>query len=461
MEPPTILTNKTFDWLKHRGLCSSTTVDALRDMGYSQLTTIQYHSMPKLLTKQNVFLHARTGSGKTLAFLIPAVERLKAMNFHSAHGVGVLIVSPTRELALQTASVLSPLIKAHALSSATLVGGTKLQESLIKEGAVIVVATLGKLLEALGDSSSSYALPVHKLRILILDEADRILDDGAHTQSLRKIVSKLPLDKVQKVLVSATQSTNCTKLSREIFDAEFTIISVEQEQKVSTKHIKQNYIKVMAEDRLALLITVIRTLKNKKIIVFFNSSHSVKFHYQICLKMGLDVIHSVGQNNQEKRCKAYIKFCKLKQGALLTTGLAERGWDIPGVQWIVQYDPPHKPQDYIHRVGRTGRGEGNVGQAVLFLRPEEEEFVSILKGMNVEIDLLEFQGRVEEIKSQVQDLVKDTELNQSAQLAYKKFVRAYQCHNLRKIFNIKNLDLSKLCISFGFSVPPMELGHLS
>ncbi|KAG7163716.1 ATP-dependent RNA helicase pitchoune-like [Homarus americanus] len=152
----------------------------------------------------------------------------------------------------------------------------------------------------------------------------------------------------------------------------------------------------------------------------------------------------------------------MERGTLLTTGMAERGWDIPGIHWIIQYDPPHKPEDYIHRIGRTGRGESQVGQALLFLRPEENQFIDVLRNLKVELEQLEFCGNLKDTQEKIDSLILDNmEIQQMAKMAFKKFVRAYQCHKLRKIFSIHALNLHEVCRDFGFTKPPMELGQLT
>ncbi|XP_071542145.1 uncharacterized protein [Panulirus ornatus] len=395
-----ILTNRTFEWLQEKGLCSPATVAALIALGFQRLTTIQLHTLPRLLSESSTFIHARTGSGKTLAFLIPTIERLKAMGFKKSHGVGALIISPTRELAQQIALVLQPLAEAHGFSSQTLTGGTKLKDEDLKE------------------------------------------------------------EKVQKILVSATVTPGCTQLAKEIFETKFSFIGVEEKASSTTAQVKQNYISVSTSERTSMLVTVLQTLRKKKVIVFFNSCHSVKFHSQVLSHFKLPVLHCMGQEKQRRRSNIYAKFLALERGILLTTAMAERGWDIPGVHWIIQYDPPHKPEGYIHRVGRTGRGEGHVGRALLFLRPEENHFVEVLKNMNVEIVRLEFQGDLKDVQNKVSSLVaENVEIKQIARLAFKKFVRAYQCHD-RKIFNIHTLDINEVSRAFGFMKPPVELGRL-
>lgn len=460
MAGSSILTNHSLEWVQEKGWCSRATVDTLTALGYRQLTTVQLLALPQLLTKANTYIHARTGSGKTLAFLIPALERLKAMGFKNKHGVGALIVSPTRELALQIAAVLKPLAEAFGFSSITVTGGTKTKNICTKKGCMLVIGTPGRLAETLLDEDTP-PLKVCNLKMFILDEADRLLDNGSHTQQLRRIISVLPKEQVQKVLVSATLNSKCQELSKEIFKTEFSFITAEKHGAFTTSQIKQKYLSVPAGERISMLITVLQTLKKKKVIVFFNSCHSVKFHYKVLQEFKLPVFYCVGQEKQARRSSTYSKFLEMKRGTLLTTGLAERGWDIPCVHWIIQYDPPHKPEDYIHRVGRTSRGEGHMGQALLFLRPEECKFLDVLRGMHVKIDEIEFSGELNDIQNKVHSLIADNmEIQQMGKLAYKKFVRAYQCHKLKKIFNIQELDLKEVCNSFGFSKPPLELGNL-
>ncbi|XP_042231676.1 ATP-dependent RNA helicase has-1-like isoform X1 [Homarus americanus] len=461
MAGTSILTSCTLEWVQDKGLCSPATVTALTNLGYKQLTTIQLHAFPQLLAKSNTFLHARTGSGKTLAFLIPTIERLRAMGFKKSHGVGALIITPTRELAQQIALVLKPLANAHGFSSLTLIGGTKLTGVDLKNGAAFVVGTPGRLREAL-TSFDNTRLPVHNLRILILDEADRLLDNGSHTQHVHKIFSALPQEKVQKILVSATVTSKCKEVAKEVLKTDFLYITAEKEASTTSAQVKQNYLSVGTSDRISMLVTVLQTLRKKKIIVFFNSCHSVKFHHGVLSHFSLPVLYCMGQEKQVRRSSTYTKFLEMERGTLLTTGMAERGWDIPGIHWIIQYDPPHKPEDYIHRIGRTGRGESQVGQALLFLRPEENQFIDVLRNLKVELEQLEFCGNLKDTQEKIDSLILDNmEIQQMAKMAFKKFVRAYQCHKLRKIFSIHALNLHEVCRDFGFTKPPMELGQLT
>ncbi|KAK8730732.1 hypothetical protein OTU49_007896 [Cherax quadricarinatus] len=400
MAGSSILTNHTLEWVQEKGLCSQPSVTVLTKLGFQKLTNIQQQAIPKLLAKKNAFLHARTGSGKTLAFLIPTVERLRAMKFKELHGVGALIISPTRELAQQISLVLKPLADVHEFSTLTLIGGTKLTAMAIQNGATLVVGTPGILLKALS-GQDNMCLPICNLKILILDEADSLLDNESNTQYLRKICSLLPQDEVQKVLVSATVTPTCMKLAKEVLKTDFFYVTAEKNASPTTAQVKQSYVLVNASDRLPMLTTILQTLRKKKVIIFLNSCDSVRFHHKVLSHLQLPVLYCVGKEKQTRRSSMYMKFLELKQGILLTTGMAERGWDIPGIHWIIQYDPPHKPEKYIHRIGRTGRGEGRVGRALLFLRPEENKFIEVLKNMEVQIEQLEFLGDLKEIQKRL------------------------------------------------------------
>jgi ATP-dependent RNA helicase DDX18/HAS1 len=163
-----------------------------------------------------------------------------------------------------------------------------------------------------------------------------------------------------------------------------------------------------------------------------------------------------GKQKQTKRTTTFFQFCSAESGILLCTDVAARGLDIPRVDWIVQYDPPDDPKEYIHRVGRTARGEGGVGHALLVLRPEELGFLHYLK--QAKVPLLEFEfswNKVANVQDQLEKLVgKNYFLNMSAKEAYKAYVRSYDSHSMKQIFDVSTLDLVTVAKSFGFSAPP-------
>ncbi|GFY71724.1 ATP-dependent RNA helicase DDX18 [Trichonephila inaurata madagascariensis] len=183
---------------------------------------------------------------------------------------------------------------------------------------------------------------------------------------------------------------------------------------------------------------------------------SVKFHHELLNYIDLPVSCIHGKQKQTKRTVTFFDFCKAESGILLCTDVAARGLDIPKVDWIVQYDPPEDHKEYIHRVGRTARGENQVGHALLILRPEELGLLAYLKQGRIPLQEYDFSwNKVADIQNQLEKLIKKSYfLNMSAREAFKAYVRAYKTHHLKKVYDVTNLNLRDVGKSFGFTVPP-------
>jgi len=184
---------------------------------------------------------------------------------------------------------------------------------------------------------------------------------------------------------------------------------------------------------------------------------SVKFHYELFNYIDIPVLSIHGKQKQSKRTSTYFQFCNAETGIMFCTDVAARGLDIPAVDWIVQYDPPDDPKEYIHRVGRACRGDStDKGHALLFLRPAEIGFLLYLKKAKVPLSEFTIQeSKVANIQNQLEKLLKTNYyLNQSAKEGYKSCVRAYASHSLRNVFEVQTLDLKKVARSFGFDTPP-------
>lgn len=225
----------------------------------------------------------------------------------------------------------------------------------------------------------------------------------------------------------------------------------------TSDHLEQGYIIAESDARLRILYTFLKKNKNQKIMVFFSSCMSVKFHYELFNYIDISCMSIHGKQKQTKRTATYFQFCNAKTGILFCTDVAARGLDIPEVDWIVQYDPTDDPKEYIHRVGRACRGDKTEkGHALLFLRPQEVGFLLYLKKSKV--PLSEFQiktSKIADIQNQLEKLLKSNYyLHQSAREGYKSYVRAYASHSLRKIYDVQSLDLKKVSKSFGFETPP-------
>nr|XP_018899762.1 PREDICTED: probable ATP-dependent RNA helicase pitchoune [Bemisia tabaci] len=447
-----ILHNNGFDVLK--GSVSEETLKGIADMGFTKMTEIQAKALPPLLEGRDIIGTAKTGSGKTLAFLIPAIELMNKLKFMPRNGTGVIIISPTRELSMQTFGVLKELMKYHNHTYGLVMGGANRQTEAQKlaKGVNILVATPGRLLDHLQNTPTFLYKNLH---CLIIDEADRILDIGFE-EDLKMIINLLPKRR-QTMLFSATTTEKTEMLSKLALKKEPVQVGVEDnDDKATVEGLEQGYVVCPSEKRFLLLFTFLKRNRKKKVMVFFSSCMSVKFHHELLNYIDLPVMSIHGKQKQEKRTTTFFQFCNAETGILLCTDVAARGLDIPAVDWIVQYDPPDDPKEYIHRVGRTARGEGGKGNALLILRPEELGFLYYLKKAKIPLNEFEFSwNKIADIQLELEKLIaKNYFLHISAKEAYKSYVRAYDSHHLKNIFDIDTLDVEKVAKSFGFLVPP-------
>lgn len=259
------------------------------------------------------------------------------------------------------------------------------------------------------------------------------------------------------MLFSATQTSKTDGMQKLALKKEPIYVGVDDNKDAATvTSLEQGYIVVPSEKRLMILFTFLKKNRKKKVMVFFSSCMSVKYHHELFNYIDLPVTSIHGKQKQTKRTTTFFQFCNAESGILLCTDVAARGLDIPAVDWIVQYDPPDDPKEYIHRVGRTARGEGSSGHALLILRPEEVGFLRYLKQAKVPLNEFEFSwNKIADIQAQLEKLIqKNYFLNQSAKEAFKAYVRAYDSHQLKNIFSVSTLDLEKVANSFGFPVPP-------
>ncbi|XP_069699937.1 probable ATP-dependent RNA helicase pitchoune [Periplaneta americana] len=447
-----ILSNASFASLSD--VVCENTLKAIADMGFTTLTEIQARCIPPLLEGRDLVGSAKTGSGKTLAFLIPAIELIYKLKFMPRNGTGCIVISPTRELSMQTFGVLKELMKYHHHTYGLVMGGANRQTEAQKlsKGINVLVATPGRLLDHLQNTPDFL---YKNLQCLVIDEADRILDIGFE-EELKQIINLLPKRR-QTMLFSATTTQKTEALTRLALKKEPIYVGVDDSKdKATVEGLEQGYVVCPSEKRFLLLFTFLKKNRKKKVMVFFSSCLSVKFHHELLNYIDLPVMCIHGKQKQTKRTTTFFQFCNAETGILLCTDVAARGLDIPAVDWIVQYDPPDDPKEYIHRVGRTARGEGGRGHALLILRPEELGFLRYLKQARVPLNEFEFSwNKIADIQLQLEKLIgKNYFLNLSAKDAFKAYVRAYDSHHLKQIFDVETLDLAKVAASFGFRVPP-------
>ncbi|KAJ3103101.1 ATP-dependent RNA helicase [Phlyctochytrium planicorne] len=434
---------------------SENTAKAISELGFKEMTEVQARSIPPAMTGRDILGAAKTGSGKTLAFLIPAIELLCKLKFKPRNGTGVVIISPTRELALQIFGVAKELCKYHHQTFGIVMGGAnrKAEAEKLSKGVNLLIATPGRLLDHLQNTKGFI---FKNMRVLVIDEADRILEAGFE-EEMHQIIKILPTER-QTMLFSATQTTKVEDLARVSLKKAPLYINVDEyKDKATVEGLEQGYVVCPSDQRFLVLFTFLkRNLKKKKIIVFFSSCNSVKYHAELLNYIDIPVLDLHGKQKQQKRTNTFFEFCNAEYGILLCTDVAARGLDIPSVDWIIQFDPPDDPRDYIHRVGRTARGTNKSGKALLFLLPSELAFLRYLKHAKVPLNEYQFPpSKIANVQSQLERLVeKNYYLHKSATDGFRSYLQAYASHGLKKVFDVALLDLQKVAKAFGFTVPP-------
>lgn len=473
--PNKALTSTRFSDLKPP--LSQPVLDALTNSGFDFCTPVQAATVPLLCSYKDVAVDAATGSGKTLAFLVPLVEILRRSSSPKPHQVLGLILSPTRELSSQIYHVAQPFISTLSnVKSVLLVGGVEVKSDVKKleeEGANLLIGTPGRLFDIMQRMD---LLDFRNLEILILDEADRLLDMGFQKQ-INAIISRLP--KLRRTgLFSATQTEAVEELSkaglrnpvRVEVRAEMKTLdnSTSSQQLVPSKtpsglHIE--YLECEADKKPSQLVQLLAQNMSEKIIIYFMTCACVDYWGvvlpQISALKRLSIVSLHGKMKQTAREKALASFTSLASGVLLCTDVAARGLDIPGVDCIVQYDPPQDPNVFIHRVGRTAR-LGRQGNAIVFLLPKEEAYVEFLRVRRVPLEERKSPDDVCDIIPQIRSAAKkDRDVMEKGLRAFVSYIRAYKEHHCSYIFRWRELEIGKLGMGYGLlQLPAMpELKH--
>jgi ATP-dependent RNA helicase DDX10/DBP4 len=366
-----------------------------------------------------------------------------------------MVISPTRELAIQIFDVLRLLgRKGHLFAAGLIIGGKGLreeQDALTRMN--IVVCTPGRILQHL---SQTAAFNVDMLQMLVLDEADRILDMGFQ-KDVDAIVDYLPRER-QTMLFSATQTKRVSDLARlSLRDPEY--ISVHEAADAATpKTLQQNYVITPLPKKLDTLWSFLQNTKKAKIIVFLSSGKQVRFVYEAFRHMqpGIPLLHLYGRQKQTARLEITHKFSNAQHSCLFATDVAARGLDFPAVDWVVQVDCPEDADTYIHRVGRTARYERE-GRAVLFMDPSEEEgMLERLEAKKVPIERINVREKKQgSIKNQLQSMsFQDPQLKYLGQKAFASYVRSLHVQKDKGIFKLENYPLEEFAASLGLPGAP-------
>jgi ATP-dependent RNA helicase RhlE len=348
-------------------------VAAVKSMGYSKPTPIQSKAIPIVMQGRDVMGAAQTGTGKTAGFALPIINRLLPQASSSMsparHPVRALILAPTRELAEQVAENVKMYIAGTPLRCATVYGGVDMdpQTQALRNGVEIIVATPGRLLDHLQSKNTSLS----QVQVVVLDEADRMLDMG-FLPDISRILSLLPKER-QSLMFSATFSEEIKKLAAN-FLRDPLLLEVAQ-RNAPAENVQQELYRVHESEKTGALLELLRSRELKQVLVFVNTKIGCRRLARELQKQGInaDAIH--GDKSQDERTKALEGFKQGSIDVLVATDVAARGLDIVELPAVINYDVPYAPEDYVHRIGRTGRA-GASGLAMTIATGAEDRAVA-------------------------------------------------------------------------------------
>ncbi|KAI8808862.1 P-loop containing nucleoside triphosphate hydrolase protein [Cladochytrium replicatum] len=461
-------------WDKLKPALSPPILAALKSQGFSQMTPVQLGTIPVFIGNKDVVVEAVTGSGKTLAFVIPVLEKLlRREDPLLKNEIGALIISPTRELAKQIYDVFGKFLEltnsmpdTRRIRHLLFIGGSSVADDLkdfSRDGADIIIGTPGRLEDLLKRNS----IVTKELEVLVMDEADRLLDMGFEN-SLNAIISRLPKQR-RTGLFSATMTDALNELVRAgLRNPARIVVKVEsknknmEEQRIPTS-LAVTYLLCEPDQKLAQLLHLFKMHDSSKFMVYFCTGACVDYFYKVlgtfAFLKTFAMLSLHGKMDPKRREAVYEKFSKADKGILLCTDVAARGLDLPDVDWVIQFDPPQDPKAFTHRCGRTAR-LGREGNAVVFLTPKEDTYIEFLKirkvpmtEMSVHADEDVSQKNCITVAGALDSLVKaninDRDLFEKSTKAFVSWVRSYNEHQASYIFQFKNVDVAALARSFG------------
>ncbi len=349
---------------------SAPLLKAIQDQGYTEPTPIQKQAIPVILSRKDILAGAQTGTGKTAGFTLPLLQLLSTTKpTKPKQSVRALILTPTRELAAQVGESVAIYGKYLSFKSAIIFGGVKINPQLtqLRHGVDIVIATPGRLL----DHISQKSIDLKDVEFLILDEADRMLDMG-FINDIKKILAILPKQK-QTLLFSATYSDEIKTLSDKLLNAP-VLIEVARPNRAS-ESVKQIVYPVDRERKRELLTHLINEGKWKQVLVFTRTKHGANRLTGQLEKDGITAVAIHGNKSQNARTKALADFKAGEVRVLVATDIAARGIDIDQLPHVINYELPNVPEDYVHRIGRTGRA-GSEGEAISLVCIDEHEYLA-------------------------------------------------------------------------------------
>ncbi|WP_370407509.1 DEAD/DEAH box helicase [Tenacibaculum dicentrarchi] len=346
---------------------SDALLKAIEEKGYDTPSPIQAKAIPPILEGKDVLASAQTGTGKTAGFTLPVLQRLADSKHPKYRPVRALVLTPTRELAAQVHDNVREYSKYLDIRSTVVFGGVKAASQIktLRQGVDILVATPGRLL----DLHDQKAVSFKRIDVLILDEADRMLDMG-FVRDINKIISFMP-EKRQNLMFSATFSTEIKRLASGILR---NPVSVEAEPENSTaEKVAQKVYTVDKGKKTEVVINLIKDGNWSQVLIFTRTKHGANKLTEKLIKSGISAAAIHGNKSQGARTKALANFKNNTNRVLVATDIAARGIDIPLLPHVINFELPNVPEDYVHRIGRTGRA-GAKGEALSLVCSEETEY---------------------------------------------------------------------------------------
>jgi ATP-dependent RNA helicase RhlE len=344
---------------------------ALQNKGYVQPTPIQEQAIPFLLQHKDLLGSAQTGTGKTAAFAIPIIQHIykNSQNQKGKRKIRALVVTPTRELAIQIAENFTAYAKHTGLRNTVIFGGVKQasQVAQLKRGVDVLVATPGRLLDLMGQGIVS----LRDIRYFVLDEADHMLDMG-FIHDIKKLLVKLP-DNRQSLFFSATMPKQIVELSKTILKKDFVRVTIKPQQ-ATAELVAQAVYFVSKNDKIKLLSDLILERNPKSVLVFSRTKHGANKIVKLLARKDIKAEPIHGNKSQASRQKSLKAFKSGALQVLVATDIAARGIDVSKLELVVNYDLPNISETYVHRIGRTGRAKES-GIAISFCAADERSFL--------------------------------------------------------------------------------------
>lgn len=342
-------------------------VKAVEEKGYTKPSPIQEKAIPHILEGKDVLASAQTGTGKTAGFTLPVLQYLSETKHPKYRPIRALVLTPTRELAAQVHDNVREYSKYVNIKSAVVFGGVKAasQIATLKRGVDILVATPGRLL----DLHDQKAVSFKRIDVFILDEADRMLDMG-FVRDINKIISYMPA-KRQNLLFSATFSKEIKKLASGILKSPVEVETAPQNS--TAKKVSHKVYKIDKKKKTEFTIKLIKDNNWNQVLIFTRTKHGANRLTQNLIKSKISAAAIHGNKSQGARTKALKNFKDNTIKVLVATDIAARGLDIPLLPYVINYELPNVPEDYVHRIGRTGRA-GAKGEAISLVCSEETEY---------------------------------------------------------------------------------------